>query len=364
MSIPIVSVVMSVLNGERFLREAVESILDQSFREFEFIVINDGSTDSSGSILDSYQRKDPRVRVIHQENKGMGESWNRGCGLARGKYLARIDPDDVAVQDRLMWQVDFMDTHPQVGVVGGAVEVIDTAGRSLRVSSNPIEDHNIRSALLQRNPFSHPTVLMRRDIFAAVGGYRKAFGPSEDYDLWLRLAERCQLANLEAVLLKYRLHPSQITVRNFRQGALSVVAAQTAATLRRDGKPDPFDAVVEITPAVLVGMGVSEATQQIKVARRYVWSISAMYETGEYAVALSILRDMFGSSDWKHAERCVITDTLLFAARLHWRQRRIAESVLTAGQAVITRPFVLGRPLKRFVRWLWSWRNRRPAAPV
>ena len=140
MSSPIVSVVMSVLNGERFLREAVESILDQSLREFEFIIINDGSTDFSGSILDSYQHKDPRLRVVHQENMGLVESLNRGCGLARGKYIARMDADDIAIQDRLRWQADFMETHPEVGVVGGAVEVIDTTGRSLPYRASKLLD--------------------------------------------------------------------------------------------------------------------------------------------------------------------------------------------------------------------------------
>jgi glycosyltransferase involved in cell wall biosynthesis len=352
MSSPIVSVVMSVLNGERFVCEAVESILNQSFREFEFIVINDGSTDSTGATLDSYQRKDPRLRVVHQENRGLVESLNRGCGLARGKYIARMDADDIAIRDRLMWQVDFMERHPKVGVVGGAIEFIDVTGKCLKVSVNPIEDRDIRLALLQGCPFSHPSVLMRRDIFAAVGGYRKAFVDAEDLDLWFRLAERCLLANLEAVLVKYRLHPCQITVRKFRKGALSSLAAHTAAKFRREGNLDPLDNGVEITPEVLAGIGVSEAMQQVSVARRYWWGIRTMYESGEYAAALTFLRDLFESSEWKGAERWVMADVLFLAARLYWSQRRFAKSIVTASQAVITRPKMLGRPLKPLVRWL------------
>ena len=113
---PIVSVVMSVYNGERFLREAVGSILDQSFRKFEFIVINDGSTDFTGAMLDSYQEQDLRMHVYHQENRGLVESLNRGCALAQGKYIARMDADDISVINRLMWQVEFMEKHPEVTV--------------------------------------------------------------------------------------------------------------------------------------------------------------------------------------------------------------------------------------------------------
>lgn len=351
MSSPVVSVVMSVFNGERFLREAVESILDQSFPELEFIAIDDGSTDPSGSLLDAYQRKDPRLRVVHQENRGLIASLNRGCGLARGRYIARMDADDISIGDRLRWQVDFMEAHPEVGVLGGAVEVIDAAGKVLRVCSNPSQDRDLRSALDQDCPFWHSTVLMRTDTFVAAGGYRRAFVDAEDHDLWLRLAERCQLANLERVVLKYRLHPHQVTVRRFRQLALSALAAQAAATFRRQGKPDPLDAAVEITPAVLTGVGVSQAAQEAAVARRYLWAVRVLYESGQYADALSIVEDMFGSSGWRQVERRVLADILVLAALLYWRQGRITRSLLTAGRAVIRRPIVLGRPLKRFVSY-------------
>src|SRR5262245_27130869 len=162
MTTPIVSVVMSVLNGEPFLREAVESILGQTFGDFEFIVIDDGSTDASADILDSYQRNDARVRVYHQENKGLVESLNRGCGLARGKYIARMDADDIATKERLMWQVEFVEKHPEVGVVGGAIEVINASGKSSVTHRYPLKNSDIYQALLRGDcPLVHPTVVMR-----------------------------------------------------------------------------------------------------------------------------------------------------------------------------------------------------------
>lgn len=159
MTTPIVSVVMSVFNGERFLREAVESILDQSFTDFEFIVVDDGSTDGSASILDSYQSYDARVKVHHHEHGGLIKSLNRGCSLAQAKYIARMDADDVASKDRLSWQVDFMEAHPEIGVLGGAVEWIDAMGKSLLTQRHPAEDRQIKAALLHGCALWHPTVL-------------------------------------------------------------------------------------------------------------------------------------------------------------------------------------------------------------
>lgn len=348
---PIVSVVMSVYNGERFLREAVESILDQSFLEFEFIIINDGSTDFTAEMLDSYQKNDPRVHVYHQENRGLVESLNRGCGLAQGSYIARMDADDISVKNRLMWQVDFMEKHPEVGVLGGAAEIIDTTGNSLRTAANPIEDHEIRYALLDDCPVWHPTVLMRKDVFVSVGGYRKVVFGAEDYDLWLRIADHYQLANLEAVLLHYRLHPYQVTVSKIRQTAFSTLAARAAAAFRRDGIPDPLNSVVEITPEVLVGLGVSETMQQATLAQRYLWSIGTLYNNGEYSVAFNVLTEMLQSCDWKQAEKRIIADLRILEAQLYWRQGSFLRSIVIVGHAAIIRPIILGRPFRSLLRW-------------
>ena len=122
--LPLVSVLMSAYNGERFLRGAVESILRQSLRDLELIVINDGSTDATGEILDKCQEGDPRVRVFHQANVGLIESLNRGAGFARGEYIARMDADDIAHRDRLALQMSVLAKHQELGVVGGAIEVI------------------------------------------------------------------------------------------------------------------------------------------------------------------------------------------------------------------------------------------------
>jgi GT2 family glycosyltransferase len=343
---------MSVFNGERFLAEAVESILGQTFTDFEFIAINDGSTDNSGTILDSYLKKDSRLRVFHQENRGLVESLNRGCGLTQGRYIARMDADDISLRDRLSWQVSFMEKHPQVGVVGGAVQFISASGRTLKISRQPIGDQEIKSALPACNVIWHPTVLMRRDIFIATGGYRSSFLDAEEYDLWLRIAERSQLANLEQVVLAYRIHPQQVSQRKVKQQALSALAARAAAASRRNGNPDPFNASEQITPSLLARMGVSEAAQQRALTNGYLIFIRNMSLTGERSAVLNLWIEMLGASRLEYIERRVLADARLAVAELYWNQDRYLPSLLAAGHAVIMRPMILGRPLKLLWRWL------------
>lgn len=349
MTAPSVSVVMSVFNGERFLREAVQSILNQSFCDFEFIVINDGSTDNSGSILDSYQRRDPRVRAYHQENRGLIESLNRGCGLAQGRYIARMDADDIAVSDRLARQIDFMEEHPEVAVLGGAVEFIDETGKALRVARHPLHHREIQRVLFDSSFMWHPSVVMRKAALIRVGGYRNV-AHAEDYDLWLRVADHFQMANLPEVLLKYRIHPAQVSVTWCRKQALGTAAARVAAIARRNGNPDPLDSVAEITPEVLTRLGVTEAMQQTTLARAYLSTVRNMCDSGEYRLALDTL-EILRSSEIRKAETWAIADLRVCAAEVYWRQREFAKSIITAVHAVITRPIILGRPLKPLVTW-------------
>jgi glycosyltransferase involved in cell wall biosynthesis len=346
---PTVSVVMSVFNGEAFLQEAVESILRQSFRDLEFIIINDGSTDGSGSILDYYQKSDPRVRVFHQENRGLIQSLNRGCGLARGKYIARMDADDISLNDRLLRQVEWMENHQEVGVLGGAVEWIDSIGKSLGIHTRPGTNDLIRSALTEGCAFWHPTVLIRRDTFRSVGGYRAVVVDAEDYDLWLRIADRSGLANLQAVILKYRIHSGQVSMRKYKQEALSALGALAAASSRMKGDPDPLDSISEITPETLERLGIGEAMQGAALARHYLTCIRNLCDVGEYSAALLALKT-FHSCYFRYAENWVRADLRLCEARLFWKQGKFAQGISRAIRACVTRPVILGRPAKRLLR--------------
>jgi glycosyltransferase involved in cell wall biosynthesis len=344
MAAPIASVVMSVFNGERFLREAVESILQQSLRDFEFIIVDDGSTDQSVAILDSYQTDDPRVKVYRREHSGLIESLNQGCSLAQSKYIARMDADDIASNDRLRAQIAFLDVHPEIGVVGGAVEWIDASGNSLGTHRYPAEDQQIKAALLEGSALWHPTVVIRREAFVLAGGYRSVAVDAEDYDLWVRIADHFQLANLEAVVLKYRIHPSQVSIRKTEQQTLSMLAVQVAASSRRNGLPDPLNSVKTVTREALAAMGVTKARQQNKLASyRRDW-VRNMYTAGEYPAALKAALEIL-RSDLQFVERRVIADLYLLVAQLWWRQKRFTRSFLAIGRAIITSPAVAARLL-------------------
>jgi glycosyltransferase involved in cell wall biosynthesis len=206
---PQVSVLMPVYNGERYLREAVESIVAQTFTNFEFIIIDDGSTDTTGAILDSFD--DPRiVRSKNEENIGLARSLNKGLTMARGEYIARMDADDISLPERLARQVAFLDAHPEVGVLGSVVQVIDGDGNKSDTLWLPTEHGVLRWSLCFGGPIAHPTVMMRREVVERVGGYNPNMVTAQDYDLWRRLSGVTRLSNLQDVLLSLRKHEASM----------------------------------------------------------------------------------------------------------------------------------------------------------
>ncbi len=344
---PRISVVMVTCNVERFLPEAIGSILGQTFTDFEFIIVDFGSTDKTTTIVSSYAAKDSRVRLHEIPSCSLAEARNAGCSLARGKYIAIMDADDISVPDRLMLEIAFMEGHPDVGLVGGVTECIDAEGSSLAIRSHdfPAEDGEIRSALAVRCPFCQPTVLIRKEAFVLVGGYRPLFAQAEDYDLWLRIAEHFRCANLNEVVLKYRIHPFQISMRRRSEQTLCVLAAQASATARKKGTPDPLDTFDKITPAALVSLGITEAIQEQMVVNDSRNWIRNMCLAGENCVALDAAIETV-EIHWAYVERWQIADLYLTIARLYWRQKKFLRSFLAALRATATRPKVVGRPLR------------------
>lgn len=349
MSQPLVSVVMVVCNVERFLAESIESILGQTFRDFEFIILDYGLTDDSKAIVSRYAAKDSRIKLREIPHCGLAEARNTVSFLAQGRYIAVMDADDVSMPDRLKWESEFMEGHPEIGIVGGAIQWIDGTGKALRVDSRPTHDDEIKEVLLDHYPFCHSSLLMRRDCFVQEGGYRSAFAPAEDYDLALRMSEHCKCANLEQVVLRYRIHATQLSLQNGKHQSLSKLAARASAVSRRKGNGYPLNSVGEITSALLVGLGVTQGTQQRAIALdRYQW-IRNMCMAGEYSLALDAAVEML-QSDLKYVERWLVADLRLQAAQLYWKQRRFGRSLLTGAHAFMTRPIMLGRPLKRLLQ--------------
>lgn len=208
---PTVSVVMPVYNAQEYLNEAVESVLAQTFNDFEFIIINDGSTDQSESILQEFQKRDKRIQVVSRSNTGIVVALNEGIGYASGRYIARVDADDIALPELFAKQVAFLEKTPDYVAVGTCVLMIDPDGwpvmpANLKMSHEEIDEAHMAG----HGAFPHSGSMFRRDLVQSIGGYRQETQYAEDIDLWLRLAEVGKLANISEVLLKYRLHPKSI----------------------------------------------------------------------------------------------------------------------------------------------------------
>ncbi len=204
---PKVTILMSVFNGEKFLREAVESILSQTFMDFEFLIIDDGSTDNSVEIINSYS--DPRIRLVRNEtNIGLTKSLNIGLRLARGEYVARMDADDVSLPHRLEKQIHLMAENLNLAVCGSWIETISDVPTIWRTKEN---DSEIKANLLFHNDIVHPSVVIRRKILLENDMfYNENMKTAQDYELWARLSNISNLRNIPEVLLKRRIHTNQI----------------------------------------------------------------------------------------------------------------------------------------------------------
>jgi glycosyltransferase involved in cell wall biosynthesis len=211
MNDPLVSVVIPVYNAGRYLRSALGSIVDQTFSDWEMICIDDGSSDTSPAILDDFASRFPRIQVVHQANAGIVAALNRGCELAKGAYICRMDADDIAMKDRVALQVAYMQEHPDCVALGGAILSMDSDSMPLGIQRLPSQHDSIVSNLLNRHTgVFHPTSMIRRDAFNEIGGYRPEYQWIEDHDLWLRLSRIGVLSNLDQVVLCYRQHASSV----------------------------------------------------------------------------------------------------------------------------------------------------------
>jgi len=203
-STPQVSIILPVFNCQKFAGEAIQSILDQTYKDFELIVIDDGSTDNSAEIISSF--KDKRICLLRQTNHGLASSLNRGIHIARGIYIARQDQDDISDPRRLELQVAFMESHPKYVLVGTWAQIMEDERLVERYHRHPVDDLTLRYQLLFNNPFVHSSTIIRRSTLLEVGCYttNPERQPPEDYELWSRLSRVGSIANIGEVLVTYR----------------------------------------------------------------------------------------------------------------------------------------------------------------
>ena len=207
MTTPKISVLMPAYNAEKYISEAIESILNQTFSDFELVIIDDCSTDKTWEIIQGYTNKDKRiVTVKNEENLKISHTLNKGFDLAKGKYIARMDADDWSYPDRLQKQFDFMENNPEIGVSGGTMEVCDEELIKKGYRKYNLSDTEIRKKLFRYSPFCHPLVIFKKEILLKNNFY---YGPvlanAEDYDLYFKIGSVSKFGNLSDVLIKYRV---------------------------------------------------------------------------------------------------------------------------------------------------------------
>lgn len=248
--LPLVSVIMPVRNGADFLAPAVQSILDQTFSDFEFIIIDDGSTDGTPVLLSALAKSDTRIRLMQSSGDGIVIALNEGLRSARGDLIARMDADDISLPDRFALQVEALQAMPGLVALGSQAITIDSHGCETGSMGMPTDEASASDELMHRNIFIHPSMMFRRIAAIEAGLYRAACIYAEDYDLWLRLAERGGMANMPQPLLRFRRHSHQTSkTRRRTQRAASAFARQMAMR-RRNGKPEGIDMSQPLQPAL------------------------------------------------------------------------------------------------------------------
>lgn len=321
MNTPRISVAMSVYNNAVYLSHAIESILAQTFGDFEFLIVDDGSTDDSGAIIDRFAADDPRIAPIHQANAGLIASLNRVIDVARAPLIARMDGDDIALPERFERQIAFLDANPSIGVLGTGCTVIEEDGRpSTYRFENVVSTEAILDDLQNGPPLCHPSVMMRRDAVRSVGGYHRAYRHCEDYDLWLRLSEHVRMANLPDRLLLYRHSASQVSNRHAYTQKIGAAIAWQAHLERLAGRPDPTETLDALPPmeeldALFGREGVFHAVRE-KVALGIVYTPAALRGEG-FDLMLDHIRDG-GSTEglWRTVVRLVTLGEPTRALRL------------------------------------------------
>jgi glycosyltransferase involved in cell wall biosynthesis len=234
-----VTVLMSVFNGEKFLHQAIESILSQSFTNFEFLIIDDGSTDRSQEIILSYN--DDRIRLIcNRQNIGLTKSLNRGLAESQGEYIARMDADDISLPKRLERLVGYLDSHPDVSIVGTGAEKINGNSEIIGLQCPQAEPEFID--FLDSNQVIHGSILARKKVLKAIGGYPVQFRLCQDYALFLKIAKNHKIRNLQEILYQSRTHNQSITINNFEKSiAYHIVAIRYANNEKIDTAKYPFN---------------------------------------------------------------------------------------------------------------------------
>ncbi len=254
---PKVSVLMPVYNAESFLVDAIESILQQTYKNFELIIVDDGSTDATPKILSAFAKKDSRIHVITNEsNLGIVQALNNGLLICQGEYVARMDADDISAHDRLSKQIPVLEKNPEIVVLGASLGYIDAEGKGLGI----VRKCSINKSLLFANPLLHPTVVIRKKTLDKIGVYYQSkYLYAEDYFLWLRLSKEGKLDAIPDIVLNYRISGEATRVKQLKGVIWATLKVKWDAVFKLGIQPTCLDilrfsleSILLILPASLV----------------------------------------------------------------------------------------------------------------
>ena len=318
---PAISVAMSVYNGGPYLDAAIHSIRSQTFADFEFLILDDGSTDDSASIIAAHAASDARIRPIFRENRGLVASLNQLVAEARAPLVARMDADDISLPDRFARQMAFLVANPGHGVIGTDCSRIGPDGQELALPPiiRPLTHEQILANLESGPLLNHNAVIYERDAVLAVGGYRPAFAHAEDYDLWLRLSQVTRLANLPEKLVAYRIYPGQVSDRHLIEQAINASIAWLCHAERQAGRADPAASTASLptidTLDAVFGQGAATYARR-RIINRTLYAPEALAHDG-WEILLGHARETKADPRlWRLAGRMLRAGLPLHAGRL------------------------------------------------
>lgn len=333
---PLVSVLMSVHNGQTYLPAAIDSVLRQTLKEFEFIVIDDGSTDGSLALLDTYAKLDNRIRLVVQKKLGLSRALNRGLDLARGKYVARMDCDDVSLPHRLARQVAFMDAHPEVGICGSWVRIIGSAPDEVWVY--PPDHESIICHHLFASALAHPSTLFRASILRAHNlRYNVSLSYTQDYAFWTACGQVTRLANVPEVLLEYRRPAGRPNLGDYRRKQQEIADGVRKQELHRLGLTvSPSDLALHRS----IALGCYEPTPEYLVScrswlQRILFANRQSHTLPEEALASELSKHWY--SVCRYASSLGISAWLIYnqnVAELKKRQNKVSSSWRLLGECI------------------------------
>ncbi|MBI2596890.1 glycosyltransferase [Candidatus Daviesbacteria bacterium] len=239
---PLITVLMPAYNMELHIDQAIESILDQTFHNFELIIIDDASSDKTRNIIKAYMKKDARIKmIINKKNLKLAGSLNEGIEKAKTQIIARMDPDDISDPERLITQFKFLKEHPRVAIVGTNIQIINNEGKIISKREYPTTSAELKKIMFRYSPFAHPAIMFRKNIFEEFGGYDETMKVCEDIDLWFKIGSKYEFANIPKILLTYRLLSTSGTHSNLKTVEILGFKIKFNAIYKYHYKPSIYD---------------------------------------------------------------------------------------------------------------------------